>query len=148
MSCVLFWHECITTQFCSSKDMDCYGTINIVFKICLTRFNAPALNTQEGGARPKFTMRLSHHTRLVPHSTARPIWFYHPFSLAKIPSNYLSTTTYSGRLVRTPLFFRFHYAGTAGQKHSLNLKNGWAYWWALAKSPQWLNTKVFFPYQW
>ena len=58
---------------------------------------------------PNSTIRLSHHRRLVPHSTALSNWFYHPFLLAKIPSNYqkkesnyLSTTTFSGRIVKTP----------------------------------------------
>ena len=38
---------------------------------------------QGGGTWPNSTMM-----RLVPHSTALTRWFYHPFSLAKILSNY------------------------------------------------------------
>ena len=43
------------------------------------------LNTQGEGTWPKSTVRLSHHMRLVLHSTVLARWFYHPFSLAKPP---------------------------------------------------------------
>ena len=38
--------------------------------------------------RPKSTIRLSHHIRLVPHPTALSRWLCCHFSLAKILSNY------------------------------------------------------------
>ena len=42
-----------------------------------------------GGRLDQNLPRLSHHMMgLIIYSTALSSWFYHPFSLAKIPSNY------------------------------------------------------------
>ena len=67
---------------------------------------------------------------------------YHPFSLAKFHSNYHNKSQITSPqpllvvdLWKHPLFPRFHYTGTADQKHPKNLKNGWAYWWVLVKFP-------------
>ena len=97
-----------------------------------------------GGTLSKSNIAHSHHISVIPLFNALARWFYHPFSIAKITSNYLKKSQntspqppISGRLVKIPPFSRFHDLGTAGQKHPLNLRNGRSYWWILIKSPPW-----------
>ena len=83
-----------------------------------------------------------HHNAQPLHEVSTPFHCshhcsYHPFSLAKIPSNYHKKSQntspqplFSGRLVKTPPLCMY-----SCLKTSLNLKNGWAYWWILDKSP-------------
>ena len=70
-----FWHSGIKT-------------ISLL-RLCIKSIINWALLSRGGSTWRKHTIRLSHYMRLVPHSTALTRWFYHPFSLAKIPSNYL-----------------------------------------------------------
>ena len=77
----------------------------------------------QGRTLPKTTIRLSHHMRLHPIPPLSPDDFTIPFHQQKSPQITSKsvilppTTTFSGRLVKTPLFSRFTYAGTASQKH-------------------------------
>ena len=71
-------------------------------------------NSPGRGTRPKSTIRLSLHMGLVPRSTALSRCFFHPFSLAKIPSNYHEKDQitspkplFRGRLVKLNPFLDF-----------------------------------------
>ena len=74
----------------------CPSNVPPEFSILIQSFNEssiPWLNPNwmyytPRGTWPKSTIRLSHYMRLASNSTALTRWFYHPFSLTKIPSNY------------------------------------------------------------
>ena len=90
-----------------------------------------------GGTWLKPTIRLSHHMRLVPHSTALTRWLYHPFSLAKNPSNYLKKC----QITSPQLFLVVDW-----WKHFLFLDFTMQYSWlkTLLKLEKWLSLLVDF----
>ena len=85
----------------------------------------------------KPTIRISHHMRLVPHSTALTRWLYHPFSLAKNPSNYLKKC----QITSPQLFLVVDW-----WKHFLFLDFTMQYSWlkTLLKLEKWLSLLVDF----
>ena len=91
-----------------------------------------------------------YHKAQPPHEVSTPFHCSHQMILpslytCKNPPNYHKNNQntslkvkqlFIGRHVKTsPFSIYFHYAGTAGQKHPWNLKNGWAYRWILVKFP-------------
>ena len=77
---------CYPKTFFSKKEMK-LGQFEIVrasqsHRLYFNKYLFIDKSTAQGGTWPKSTIRLSHHMRLVPRSTALARWFYHPFSLA------------------------------------------------------------------
>ena len=116
--------------FVSAAGVDAWGMeielLLLVFRLLLAIISTVwGIKVPRGGRTwQKSTIRFSHHMRLVPHSTGLSSWIYYPFSLAKIASNFHKKNQITSPqpllvvdLWKHPLYPRFHYAGTAGQKH-------------------------------
>ena len=97
--------------------------------------------------RPKSTIRLSHHIRLVPHPPALSRWLCCHFSLAKILSNYhkkaesnylYKKPLFSGWPVKSPPFSDMTLqVQLAEKKNPKTWKKGWAYWQYLVRPRPW-----------